>query len=127
MKKCCLIYVTLVFLACSTCKVVKQSSIQEIQFGFGGGFTGAISTYTLHKNGTLSAKDMKDIKLSCDSLSAIFEMAEQLPKQNFIRPDNTYSFVRILYQNDTYYYAWSWGDLPNQKVIKLYLKLNNQL
>lgn len=127
MKRYLLFIISILLCACSTCKVVKTSPVQEIQFGYGGGFTGAVTTYTLRKDGNLSPPDKKNIKLSCDSLSAILEIAEQLPKQNFVHPNNTYSFVRILSKDKTYYYAWSWGDMPDKKVIELYLKLNRQL
>lgn len=122
-----LVCFVLMLSACSICKVAKNSPVQEIQFGSGGGFTGAVTTYTIEKNGTLWIQDKKITKLSCDSISAIIEMAEQLPKQNFIQPDNTYSFVRIFTSDETYYYAWSWGNFPDKKVIELYLKLNKQL
>ena len=118
---------TIMLCACSTCNVTKQFPIQEIQFGNGGGFTGAVETYTLRKDGHLFTQDKRDVKLSCDSLSAIFEIAEQLPKQNFVHPENTYLFVRVSTKNESYYYAWSWGDMPDKKVIELYLKLKNQL
>ena len=113
--------------ACSVCKVARHTPIQEIQFGQGGGFSGMVSTYKLRVDGTLWNQDKKITKLSCDSLDAIIELAEQLPKQNFVHPGNTYSFVRVLFPNETYYYAWSWGDLPDKKVTELYLKLNKQL
>lgn len=124
-----LIYICFVLAisACITCKVTQHAILEEIQFGCGGGFSGAVTTYTLYKDGSLFSPDKKHIKLPCDSLSAIFEIAEQLPKQNFIHPDNTYSFVRIFTSDETYYYAWSWGNLPDKKVIELYLKLNMQL
>jgi len=118
---------TIMLCACSTCTVAKRFSIQEIQFGNGGGFTGAVETYTLRKDGRIITQNKKDIKLSCDSLRAIFELAEQLPKENFVHPENIYSFIRVSTKNETYYYAWSWGDLPDKKVIELYLKLKKQL
>lgn len=127
MKRYLLFIISILPCACSTCKVVKTSPVQEIQFGYGGGFTGAVTTYTLRKDGNLSAPDKKNIKLSCDSLSAILEMAEQLPEQNYIRPGNTYSFIRIITKYQTRYYTWSWPNMPDKKVTELFNKLNTQL
>lgn len=113
--------------ACSTCKVAKLSSIQEIQFGSGGGFTGSVTTYTIKANGSLAKGNQPIRKISCDSLSSIFEQAELLPHENFVHPDNVYSFVRIITPSETYYYTWSMSKKPDKKVIDLYKKLNMQL
>lgn len=112
--------------ACSTCKVAKSSPIQEIQYGSGGGFTGNVTTYTLKSDGTLWQQEKQISKLSCDALSSIFDLAEQLPKEGFVQPGNVYSFVKIISKDATYYYAWSAGKLPDTKVTELYTKLNNR-
>ena len=116
----------LVLSACSTCKVAKLSPIQEIQYGSGGGFTGNVTTYTLKSDGTLWQQEKQISKLSCDALSSIFELAEQLPKEDFVQPGNVYSFVKIISKDATYYYAWTAGKLPDTKVTELYSKLNNK-
>ena len=127
MKKLLILPLLLTLCACSTCKVAKQSPINEIQFGNGGGFTGAVTTYTLKNDGTLWKQDDKIKKIPCDSISSIYELAEQLPKENFVHPSNTYSFVRIISSGNTHYYAWSFGNMPDKKVTELYQKLNKQL
>lgn len=127
MKKLLLLPLVLAFCACSVCKVAKQSPITEIQFGSGGGFTGAVTTYTLKNDGSLWKQDDKIKKLSCDSISSIYDLAEQLPKVSFVHPSNTYSFVRIISSGTTYYYTWSFGTMPDKKVTELYKKLNRQL
>lgn len=127
MKNYSAIFVVLLFTACSTCKVVKESPIQKIQFGYGGGFTGLVTSYELNADGSLLGQSKKITKLSCDSISAIFELAEQLPEQNYIRPGNMYSFVRIITKDKTLYYTWSWPNQPDNKVIELFNKLNTQL
>ena len=116
----------LVLYACSTCKVAKLSPILEIQYGSGGGFTGNVTTYALKSDGTLWQQEKQISKLSCDALSSIFNLAEQLPKENFVQPGNVYTFVKIISKDATYYYAWSAGKLPDTKVTELYTKLNNQ-
>ena len=127
MKK--MVALSFVFLlcACSTCKVAKQSTIREIQFGNGGGFTGAVSTYCLRADGSMCQKDRVIKKLSCDSLSAIYELAEQLPQEDYIHPGNTYSFIKIVYRDISYYYSWNRENAPNQKIVELFTKLSKQL
>lgn len=126
MKKILFVIILFVLCSCSTCKVAKLSPIQEIQYGSGGGFTGNVTTYTLKSDGTLWQQEKQISKLSCDALSSIFELAEQLPKEDFVQPGNVYSFVKIISKDATYYYAWTAGKLPDAKVTELYTKLNNQ-
>lgn len=113
--------------ACSTQKLAIQSPIKEIQFGNGGGITGAVTTYTIKPDCTLWKNDNMLKNIPRDTIAAIFECAEQLPKQNYIHPDNIYSFVRIIQNDTTYYYVWSLGQTPDKKIINLYIKLNKQL
>ena len=126
MKNIFICLITIPLVACSICKVRRTSPISEIQYGSGGGFTGGVISYTLKSDGSLWKNDKQISKLSCDSLSAIFQMADQLPKENFVQPGNAYSFIKIISKNTTCYYAWFAGDLPDTKVIELYTKLNNQ-
>lgn len=127
MKKIFSIIIVFLLCACSTCNVEKQSSIQEIQFGNGGGFTGAIITYSLKADGTLYMQEQRVKKISCDSLNTIYELAEQVPQEDFIHPGNTYSFIRLMSRDTVNYYEWSLSNKPNEKIIELYTKLNNQL
>ena len=113
--------------ACSTCKVAKLSSIREIQFGNGGGFMGTVTTYCLKVDGSLYKQEQMLKKLTCDSLSIIFELAEQLPKEDFIQPGNTYYFIRLVSREASLYYTWTWENKPNDKIIELYTKLSKQL
>lgn len=126
MKKVIYVIIALLLSACSTCKVAKSSPIREIQYGNGGGFTGNVTTYTLKSDGTLWQQEKQIFKLSCDALNSIFELAEQLPKEDFVQPGNVYSFVKIISKDATYYYAWTAGKLPDAKVTELYTKLNNR-
>ena len=124
MKKFLFLLPLMMLCACSTCKTVKQSGIKEIQYGHGGGFTGAVTTYSLHRDGTLFEQDKQVKKLTCEQMSPLFEQAAALPKESFVRPENTYMFVRILTRDgQTYYYAWSLADMPDKQVIDLYTQL----
>ena len=127
MKK--ILFLLFIFLlsACSTCKVAKQSPIREIQFGNGGGFTGVVTTYCLKADGALYKQEQMIKKLTCDSLSSIYELAEQLPKEDYIHPGNTYSFIKIMSRDSTYYYAWMWENKPHVIFVELYTKLSKQL
>lgn len=116
----------LVLCSCSTCKIAKQSAINEINFGTGGGFTGRVISYSLKSDGTLLKNDKQISKLSCDSLNSILELAEQLPKENLVYPDNTYSFIQIVWSDTTYNYTWSLGHPLDEKITELYIKLNKR-
>lgn len=112
--------------SCSVCKVAKHSPIAEIQFGSGGGVTGAVNTSHLYADGKLYKGDNYVKTLSCDSLSAVFNMAETIT-DNQIHPDNVYNFVRIIRKDGTtYYHCWSWGDIRNIQSLQLYQKLIQQ-
>lgn len=127
MKKVFPILIMFLLSSCSTCKVAMYSPIHEIQFGSGGGFAGEITTYNLKADGSLWRQEQRIKKLSCDSLSAIYELVEQLPKEEYIHPGNAYSFIKLVYHDTTYYYTWTWANKPDQKIIELYTKLNSQL
>lgn len=127
MKNILPILIVFLFFACSMCKIAKQSSIQEIQFGNGGGFIGVETTYSLKADGSLWKQDRKIKKLSCDSLNTIYELAEQLPQEDYMHPGNTYSFIRLVSRDTMYYYTWTWENKPNFKIVELYTKLHKQL
>lgn len=127
MKKALLSFIPMMLVACSTCKVAQMTPVKEIQYGSGGGYTGAVKTYSLKADGTLWEENKKIAKLSCDTLYSIYEYAELLPKENYVHPMNSYSFVRILTRDKTYYYVWSWSDKPPMEIINIYQKLIRQL
>ena len=120
------VVIILLFAACSTSKVTKPSPIQKIQYGSGGGFAGNVTTYTLKADGTLWLQEKQIAKLSCDDLSSLLELAEQLPNENYVRPSNTYYFVQVILKDTTYYWSWNAGNLPDPKVTELYIKLNKR-
>lgn len=113
--------------SCSTCKIAKQSSIREIQFGSGGGFMGAVTTCYLKEDGSLYEQEQYIKKLSCDSLGTIYELAEELPQEDFIQSGNTYYFIRLVSRDTVHYYQWILENKPNEKIVELYTKLLKQL
>ena len=78
-------------------------SQQVLTFGSGGGFTGAVTTYTLHGDGQLHrakalAQEPEAIgKLSRETTSGLFKKAEDLLSRtpDFNHPDNRYFFVKL--------------------------------
>lgn len=118
----------MLLVACSTtCKVAKNSPINEIQFGNGGGVTGLVTCYTVKADGSLWKEDKQIKTLSRDTLSSIYELVEKLPKENYVHPGNTYSFLRVHIHENVYYYTWSWDSLPDKVAVELFTKLNKQL
>ncbi len=86
-----------------------------------------VNSYSLKADGALYKQEQLIKKLSCDSLVSIYELAERLPQEDFIHPGNTYSFIRLVLREGSYYYTWTWDCEPNEKIIELYTKLGKQL
>lgn len=126
MKK-LLLLLSLSLIACSTCKVANVSRIKEIQFGEGGGITGQIRTYSLKNDGKICIGEKQIKVISSDSISAILDLAEHLPKENSVMPSNTFNFIRLILEDKTYYYVWSIENMPDTKVLELYKRLKIQL
>ncbi len=127
MKKITLLIIPIMIIACSTCKVANVSRIQEIQFGEGGGVTGQVSTYSLKSNGKIYIGETLIREIPSDTISVILDLVEHLPKENAIKPNNTYNFIRLILKDKTYYYVWSIENMPDPKIIELYKKLKIQL
>lgn len=127
MKQIVFYMMVLVLSSCSVCKVAKSSPVREIHFGNGGGFTGNVTSYTLKNDGTLWQEGQQLKKISCDSLSVIFEMAEDMPRKDYVQPGNTYTFIRIITADGQHYYSWSLGPMPDKRIFELYQKLTRQL
>lgn len=119
-----LFLISILFCACSTCTVVRQSPIQEIQFGYGGGVTQKVETYKLNRKGEIFKGEERITRISQNDLCDIFSKAETLGEP-FNKPSNTFSFIRVITHEGVAYYCWdSIATLP---VTTMYLKLNNLL
>lgn len=110
--------------ACSTCKVVKVSPIQEIQFGYGGGVTQKVETYKLNRKGEIYKGEERITQISKKDLCDIYSQAETLGDP-FNKPSNTFSFIRIVTNEDVVYYCWD--GITALPVTHMYLKLNKLL
>ena len=88
----------------STCS--SEKDIKEIKFGEGGGFTGAVTGYTLHPNGGVFSGDEKIRKIGKEEMKGIQEKLKKLPVSSFRfnHPGNMYYFI------ETEKGKITWGD-----------------
>jgi hypothetical protein len=91
-----------------------------LTFGSGGGFTGAVTTYTLHGDGQLHrAKTFADqpeliAKLDRKLTAGFFKKAEDLLSRTgtFIHPGNQYFFVKLGAGDAQKAATWGAADYP---------------
>ncbi len=110
--------------ACSTCKVVKASPIQEIQFGYGGGVTQKVETYKLNRKGEIFKAKEKVAVVTKEELCDIFQQAANLGKP-INDPTNTFTFIRIVTNEGVEYYCWD--GVSSLTLSRFYDKLANFL
>ena len=119
-----LLLIVCVLTACSTCKVVKSSSIKEIQFGYGGGVTQKVETYKLNRKGEIFKGKERITRIPRIDVCEIYSQAETLGEP-FNKPSNTFSFIRIITNEGVTYYCWE--GIASLSVTNLYQKLNKLL
>ena len=107
MKKYILFLIVILMSACSTYSVVKQTSIKEIQFGYGGGVTQSITRYTLKPDGKLYRGQEIIKKVAKDDVLHIYEKAASLDSNEINSPSNTFSFINIIQNDTSLYYCWN--------------------
>lgn len=107
MKKYMLYVIVILMSACSTYSVVKQTSIKEIQFGYGGGVTQSITRYTLKPDGKLYRGQEIIKKVAKDDVLHIYEKAASLDCNEINSPSNTFSFINIIQNDTSLYYCWN--------------------
>lgn len=127
--------ILLLLTSCATHKPVSDSSqeqklaakqaetITSIQFGSGGGFSGAVSTNTLYVDGRLLDSQDHTKTISERLVADAFAMAAKAGKP-YMNPGNMYLFIRIYRGEEFSYYAWQMGD---RNVPAEIAKLYNQL
>lgn len=114
--------ILLLLTSCATHKPVSDSSqeqnssatkqtetITSIQFGSGGGFSGAVSTNTLYTDGRLLDSQDHTKTISERLVADAFAMAAKAGKP-YMNPGNMYLFIRIYRGEEFSYYAWQMGD-----------------
>lgn len=103
------LFILVTLISCSTGRSIVNTTIEDIHFGSGGGFTGKEHTYCLNSAGKLSfgEKNLKQIDLKKTLL--LFKEAKQFQKYSFNEPQNTYSFIVIRSKDSMNRIVWSQG------------------
>jgi hypothetical protein len=87
--------------SCSKKMAADKMPANRIEFGHGGGFTGAVTTYVLLNNGRMYQELMerneynKLRRISKDEATTLFEECEKLRTLKTDSPGNMYYFVTI--------------------------------
>lgn len=121
-------------LSCSrTTYTLENLPDAQITFGKGGGFTGAVTEYTLLENGQLFKKDgvgkeMLEIKSTKRKMAKkVFQQMNELKlmEKNFNHPGNIYYFIRCKANGQENYLSWGASDhQPDDQLKSFYEKLN---
>lgn len=116
--------------ACTTNNLAQQTGVEEITFGSGGGFTGKVTSYVLNTTGQLTEIENPNglsKKLSKETTSQIFALAQELKTYSYNKPDNLYSFIEIRTKENTNRIVWGFGATEvNDKTTQLFNKLTSQ-
>lgn len=124
-----LVILIIVISACNTSKAVKETSINQIKFGSGGGVTGEVNGFTLNDDGKLLNKNQTQIaKVKKAELVELFHEGKSLLSYELNSPQNMYYFIEIYGLNDTNRLIWGLESRSiDEKVQKLYQKLNSKI
>ncbi len=117
------IILLLILSSCFTNKKIIDTSISEIVFGNGGGFTGEIIAYKLTIQGEVFYKGKQVNKIDKKSTLEIFKQAKELNNLKYNEPENTYSFIEILSNDYKNKIVWNTNSNVDEKIIKLYTNL----
>lgn len=120
-----LFLIPLIFVACSSCNIAKRTSIQEIQFGHGGGVSQSVTRYVVKPDGRIYQGQDIIGKVNKKDLAHIYERAASVNCGSFNMPSNTFSFVYIIKNDTSLYYCWD-GVAP-LPLMDLDTKLHNLL
>lgn len=94
-----------VLFSCSTSKYVKSTNISRIEFGYGGGVTGAITKFVISKDGKLYKDGALVKNLSKQELYSVFNASSKI-EGHHNHPGNTFNYIRIVKTNEQIYYCW---------------------
>lgn len=115
----------LIFFPCAACRVNKDIATKEIQFGYGGGVTESMYSYTLKANGQIYKGDDCLGKVGKKKTIDIYREADAINYPTINSPSNTFSYIKIIKSDTSLYYCWS-VTAPLQ-ISRLNSKLNNLL
>lgn len=124
-----LVILILVISACNTSKAVKETSINQIKFGSGGGVTGEVNGYTLNEEGKILNENQSQVaKVKKAKLVELFREGKSLLSYELNSPQNMYYFIEIYGLNDTNRLIWGLESRSvDERVKTLYKKLNSNI
>lgn len=119
------IIICIILSSCITGKNINKTGIEEIHFGYGGGFTGKSTTYLLSANGQLSIQGNEVLKkIDKKATLIIFTEAQKIAAVSFNEPENVYSFIQIKTRNSINRIVWGFGSAKvPEDVVPLYDQL----
>lgn len=121
------IYISIIFaifVSCAINKDAAKTSVEEIKFGSGGGFTGRETTYILSSTGKLSEGEKVLKQIDLKTTKSLFKEAEKMKAYSFNEPQNIYYFIIIQSKDNKNRIVWGSGSKPiNKNVSDLYNQL----
>jgi hypothetical protein len=109
-----------------TQKKDTPSSVVEISFGYGGGFTGEVHTYRILPNGQLLSENQIIKTIDKDVCEQFFRQAEQFLDYKCNKPNNMYNFLEISTLNKHNRIVWGASeDGISPQVLEFYKVLNS--
>lgn len=125
MTKHLLFLMVLISFSCSTPqKTIDKSSIEQIEFGGGGGVTGQETVFTLTDESQLYENKEFIKKIDFKKTADIFKKAIKFKDFDYQKPGNIYSFIRIQTGSKSNSITWTIGNEPeSEEFLKLYQKL----
>jgi hypothetical protein len=120
-----------VLFSCNKKMTAEKMPANRIEFGHGGGFTGAVTTYVLLNNGRIyqdlneGTQYNKLRRINKDEATALFEECEKLRTLKTDSPGNMYYFVTIK-DSTQIPRRWIFGDpsvAPPSELEALYKRL----
>ncbi len=101
---------TITLLSCGMCKKNSETGPAQVLFGSGGGFTGAVISYSLSSDGALNKiEGEKNISLkTIDKKTAegLLTKAKALKDYHYNTPDNMNCFIEIKSKDFNEKYVW---------------------
>ncbi len=109
----CLVLIICVIASCSSTKSTSNTLPHEqIRFGYGGGFTGAVTTYCITSSGKSFKQenfDISKIKASTNGIDECFHQGQAIGfgKMDINSPGNTYSFIEHKVGDQLHRVTWN--------------------
>lgn len=122
------ILVLLLCCACGASSPAVQTGIMSIDFGSGGGFTGAVMVYRLNESGQLMKMENGDLvpikNVDKRQLNEILSKAAAFKAYSYQVPDNIYYYLKIKSSDGENYIVWAFGsDKIDAGVVALHTEL----